>query len=167
MEDLLAHRLEFTEMLAITPSAIRTGVVSIRAVLEVQEMPRCKPLLHEVEVIKMDVGDRKNARYFKEKERQEIAEPLAALISQVKLRQFTEESSMAPLDAGSSKPNETASLAGHPEVIGCASSAGIEQVGEGYATAGTMRRRGAGGNGAARKRYSDAEISLILKTKMY
>jgi hypothetical protein len=88
MEDMFAKRAEFTGLLHTCPSTIRLGRLTAQAVAEVNHLPQTAPLLRSLETLKLDINDRKNTRFFKERERQDTAEPLAAAIANIKIGQF-------------------------------------------------------------------------------
>lgn len=88
LEELREKRAEFMQLLDSAPSTQRLGRITATAVMEVQSKPATKALMTSIEVLKMDITDRKNTRYFKERERQEAVGPLSKLISDIKLREF-------------------------------------------------------------------------------
>ncbi len=168
LEELRAKRAEFKQMLLDAPSTHRLGRLTAAAVMEVQSMPATKALLTSIEVLKMDITDRKNTRYFKERERQEAAGPLSKLISEIKLREFERASMLG--DAGdrvtpaaehfgardigvAKKYEESGELGGGQD-----RDDGAVTLGGAFVSGGSVRRR---------KRPTDDEINAALREKLF
>ena len=98
LEELREKRAEFRQMLLDAPSTQRLGRLTAAAVMDVQSMPATKALLKSIEVLKMDITDRKNTRFFKERARQEAVGPLSKLIAEIKLREFEHASRFGSSD---------------------------------------------------------------------
>jgi hypothetical protein len=69
--------------------------------MEVQEQPATKALTASISVLKLDINDRKNTRFFKERERQEAVAPLSKMITEIKLRELDRSIRAAPSDDAS------------------------------------------------------------------
>ena len=171
LTELQAKRRHFKELLLRSPSALRLGRVTAQAVMEINAMEGSKALLREIEVLKMDVTDRKTTRFFKEKERQEAVTPLAQMISEIKLREYVRRSAAAGQaderqddDDGSAwgapaskkDDGESTSADGNDDARAVEGQAGSPRAG---ISADSVRRR--------RKRYTDAEINSLLKEKLF
>lgn len=112
LEELREKRAEFKQMLLDAQSTQRIGRVTAAAVLEIQSKPATQALIRSIEVLKMDITDRKNTRFFKERERQEAAGPLSKLISEIKLRQFEYANLFGPIDESAGHGSQPAAHCG-------------------------------------------------------
>eukprot|EP01043_Picozoa_sp_COSAG02_P011118 COSAG02_NODE_405_length_23022_cov_14.617764_2_plen_269_part_00 len=170
LEELQAKRAEFRQLLLDAPSTQRLGRLTAAAVMEVQSMPATKVLLTSIEVLKMDITDRKNTRYFKERERQEAAGPLSKLISGIKLRKFERASMLGDAgdgDTGSPAPEHFGArdigIAKKDEESGEQGGGqdrddGAVTLGGAFVSSGSVRRR---------KRPTDDEINAALREKLF
>mmetsp|Transcript_48017 Transcript_48017/g.114125 ORF Transcript_48017/g.114125 Transcript_48017/m.114125 type:complete len:259 (+) Transcript_48017:91-867(+) len=116
--------------------------------------------------IKLDIGDRKNKRFFKEKERKQLLEALSPVLADIKMRRL-----LAEQEAAQQQPEDTPdhlqsqaqeSRAASPnESTDASSSMDSSQVwgsqAEIHQTTVKSRRR--------YKHYSDAELSSLLREK--
>lgn len=192
LEELRAKRAEFKQLLLDAPSTRRLGRLTAAAVMEVQSAPATKALTNSIEVLKMDITDRKNTRFFKERERQDAAGPLSKMISEIKLREFectTRFGSDEPgghgapaverlsaSDVGQAKKFEDSG-----ERDGAQDHAsGAVTLGEGFVTGGMFlhlgdlvlsiscaRARVCVGSVRRRKRLTDDEINAALREKLF
>jgi hypothetical protein len=101
LEELREKRAAFRKLLLDAPSTQRLGRLTAQAVMEVQEQPATKALTASISVLKLDINDRKNTRFFKERERQEAVAPLSKMITEIKLRELDRSSRAAPSDDAS------------------------------------------------------------------
>lgn len=108
---------------------------------------------------KLDIGERKTKRMFKEKDRRALVGTLSPLLSDVKLQRLLEEQASAQREAEDvpsfqSAASKSRSLDRVPvveaEVVGSACEANV--------TSSTMSRR-------RYKQYSDAELTALLRQK--
>eukprot|EP00930_Biecheleria_cincta_P102352 TRINITY_DN94063_c0_g1_i1.p1 TRINITY_DN94063_c0_g1~~TRINITY_DN94063_c0_g1_i1.p1 ORF type:complete len:232 (+),score=61.36 TRINITY_DN94063_c0_g1_i1:38-733(+) len=104
---------------------------------------RRKEILGEVEQVKLDIGDSKNKRFFKNKERKEIHAELSPMISQVQTARLLAENSFENAKATLTETSES------------------NLVTETSHHTTTARKRGGGGRQL--QRYSDEELKRILK----
>jgi hypothetical protein len=169
LEELRAKRAQFKQLLLDAPSTRRLGRLTAAAVMEVQSKPATKALITSIEVLKMDITDRKNTRFFKERERQEAAGPLSKLISEIKLREFERTSRVGEEgDSGSPAPEHFSAqdigLAKKDEDLGEWDGGQVREdgavtLGGGFVSGGSVRRRG--------KRPTDDEINAALREKLF
>jgi hypothetical protein len=101
LEELREKRAAFRRLLLDAPSTQRLGRLTAQAVMEVQEQPATKALTASISVLKLDINDRKNTRFFKERERQEAVAPLSKMITEIKLRELDRSIRAAPSDDAS------------------------------------------------------------------
>uniref|UniRef100_A0A7S3UMK2 Uncharacterized protein n=1 Tax=Oxyrrhis marina TaxID=2969 RepID=A0A7S3UMK2_OXYMA len=96
-----------------------------------------RELLMRVEHVKLDISDRKSKRYFKQKERREVASQIVPIISDLKMKRFL-DSEAANSRVEEMEPVPATLMAGPP-------------------TVGMRQRKG--------KAYSDEELAFLLKQK--
>jgi hypothetical protein len=192
LEELRAKRAEFKQLLLDAPSTRRLGRLTAAAVMEVQSALATKALTQSIEVLKMDITDRKNTRFFKERERQDAAGPLSKLISEIKLREFA--SRLDSDEPGGHAPPAAERLSA--QGIGQAKkdedrgerdvahdhAGGAVTLGEGFVSGGMFLHLGARpcavylmcaracvrvGSMRRRKRLTDDEINAALREKLF
>jgi len=139
----------------------------LRAQLRGEPSVRSNPtLLKEIGIalasIKLDMGDRKNKRYFKEKERKQLLEALSPLLADIKMRRLLAEQEAAklePEDAEQHFPVQAEAAADAP--LSTFEGTEANQVwgsqAEVHQTTVKSRRR--------YKHYSDAELASLLREK--
>mmetsp|Transcript_118084 Transcript_118084/g.270901 ORF Transcript_118084/g.270901 Transcript_118084/m.270901 type:complete len:215 (-) Transcript_118084:3-647(-) len=96
-----------------------------------------RELLMRVEHVKLDISDRKSKRYFKQKERREVASQIVPVISDLKMKRFLDS------EAASSRVEEMEPVPATAMTV--SSPVGMRQ------------RKG--------KAYSDEELAFLLKQK--
>lgn len=117
---------------------------SLRSAEPAQRKDMCIRLAHA----KLDIGDRKNKRFFKEKDRRTLLETLSPLIAEVKMQRLLEEQESERREADiASAGSEAAAL--EAEVWGSEREA--------HQTGAKPRRR--------YRHYSDQELASLLREK--
>eukprot|EP00747_Dinoflagellata_sp_TGD_P212119 gnl/TRDRNA2_/TRDRNA2_85246_c0_seq1.p1 gnl/TRDRNA2_/TRDRNA2_85246_c0~~gnl/TRDRNA2_/TRDRNA2_85246_c0_seq1.p1 ORF type:complete len:262 (-),score=58.55 gnl/TRDRNA2_/TRDRNA2_85246_c0_seq1:84-830(-) len=130
---------------------------------KVADIPQRKEICIKLAHTKLDISDRKNKRFFKEKERRQLHETLGPLLAEIKTRRFLEE------QANAQKPVEDTSTKVYMEaaVSGKAASE-FEQPDKAYATEMAAHQNACISRRDARRRYkhyTDEELSSLLHEK--
>mmetsp|Transcript_75407 Transcript_75407/g.140677 ORF Transcript_75407/g.140677 Transcript_75407/m.140677 type:complete len:254 (-) Transcript_75407:80-841(-) len=141
-------------------------LLELRAQLRGDPSVRSNPVrLKEVGImlasIKLDIGDRKNKRFFKEKERKELLEALSPLLADIKMRRLLSEQEAAKLEPEDTEQHFPAQAEAETAAPSSFESSERTQVWgsqtEVHQTTVKARRR--------YKHYSDAELASLLREK--
>jgi hypothetical protein len=132
----------------------------LRYARETYQEHRAKTAQSKVANLKLDIGDCKSKRYFKEKERRECYEAIKPMVAEAQLAKFLTKQAEQNTE-GASAPMESGSL---PKDKSNGSTGAAEQRNSVSLTEGggvNLRRRKP--VGTSKKIYSDAELTALLK----